>query len=422
MASVTRIAVAALCVGAAVLYNPIATRLQVLGVTRNIYNVHGTGLRIIPDSAHCEDLHRHERSGLLFAACEPDDKQREQWFPPSDCRVHSMEYFAEPTKIRQGSFMVIDPQTLNAKRLSFVNFADPFVTHGIDMVPSIDDPRSLYIFAINHLPESFYPGAKATTQPIAHSRVELFHHWVGSDEVTHLRSIWDPLIRTPNDIFGISPTEFFVTNDHHYRCGFMRFLEDALPSAGWTDTIHVKLLKVRTSNETEGVKASVAIDKLHNNNGLGHGATPDEVIIGQAASGIIHIAKIVDGSKLHIEHTIQMQSATDNPTYFKDPYVKITGRDASGYVSLGLAHAVSWPDGVDPSIAYIVRRQGDETDNSAKSWNHTILWQDDGNVLRSGSAALLIAVDPSKNGNRKEAQMFLTGPVSQNIVVTKVAL
>ena len=81
----TTVLLAALVSLAAVLYNPIALRVKVLGVSRGfgtIANIHGEELRVIPDTLYCEDLHHHLPSGLLFGASEDNADDRWKWFPP----------------------------------------------------------------------------------------------------------------------------------------------------------------------------------------------------------------------------------------------------------------------------------------------------------------------------------------------------
>lgn len=71
---------------AALLYQPVTLRAQVIGFTRSldkIQNLHGQDFGLIPDTLYCEDLHYHESSGLLFGASEEKAESRWKWFPPS---------------------------------------------------------------------------------------------------------------------------------------------------------------------------------------------------------------------------------------------------------------------------------------------------------------------------------------------------
>ena len=90
------------------LYNPLKLRAEVLGLTRpysSIKNIHGEGLKIIPDTVQCEDLHHHVPSGQLFAACQGKAAERFLWFPP--LANFKDRKAADKSK---GSIYVIDPK------------------------------------------------------------------------------------------------------------------------------------------------------------------------------------------------------------------------------------------------------------------------------------------------------------------------
>jgi hypothetical protein len=106
-------------------YRPTKQRLVTLGLTRGsiIENVHGSGLRVIEDTRHCEDLHLWKvdvRSALLFTACEGRGSPRFKWFPP-------MTFFEGPEELGSGdmtgSIYVLDPEVSFS---SFVSFSSPF--------------------------------------------------------------------------------------------------------------------------------------------------------------------------------------------------------------------------------------------------------------------------------------------------------
>lgn len=261
--------------------------------------------------------------------------------------------------------------------------------------------------------------------PKARSQIELFRHTISTSEARYLRSVWHPLIRTPNDVYAISPTEFYVTNDHYYREGALRSFEDVgwQSLAPWTDTIHVAISDPTAKDAAAGVTATVALNGLHNNNGLGHGKGDDEILIGRAAAGVLVLAEPKANHEIEIKESIQIPCTIDNPSYFEDPYVKATGRDASGYVLAGLARACDLsrterdPNGVDPVMVYLVRRSGEES-----AWEKKLIFQDDGKAIRTASAAVLIAIDPAENGGRKQGWLFVTGLLSEAMVAAKIDL
>ncbi|KAI1411057.1 hypothetical protein F5Y13DRAFT_66147 [Hypoxylon sp. FL1857] len=416
----------AVAIMASVLFTPFSqliTRMKVLGITRlfgPIQNIHGEDLSVIPDTPFTEDLHYHTPSGLLFGASEGDQKTRATWFPP-------LAIWKDPRLIGRGTIVVTDTKTMRATRLTLRDFDGPYNTHGIDIYSPRDDPTSVYIAAVNHLPNPEYynsPNAPKNSKiPKARSRLELFHHEIGTSEATHIRSIWHPLIRTPNDVLFKSLNEIYVTNDHYYREGPMRPIEMfALGNlAPWTDLIHLRIDDPlsKVANDT-GVTGEAAIKGLQSNNGLGHGRTPSEVMVVRALTGELVLAEVdkQNPPKLRVNETIQLDSTLDNPSYFSDPYAEKTGRDASGYVLAGMAQAIAFPNGLDPAMVWLVQ----PTTKGKQKWTRRLIFQDDGRIIRTASTAILVAVDPETNDGKKQAHLFVTGPLGQGIVVSKIDL
>lgn len=323
---------------------------------------------------------------------------------------------------------------MKSRRLKFEGFDDTFVTHGIDVITDPDSDSAVYIFAINHVPNPEFVKLKreatdkdgmAYNVKKSNSRVEVFHHVLGSSSVRHIRTIQDPLIRTPNDIFAVSPTSFYVTNDHYYTEGHMRMLEDLYFGAAWTDTVHVVISK----DEPSGSKTTVAVPRLHNNNGLGHGRTDDEILIDSCISGTMHIGKVSSKSgkdTIKLEESIQLDSIIDNPTYFSDPFPS-TSYDASGYVLAGLSNAIDLaktcrdPLKTEGVMVWYVKPSSDR-DQSGGSWDKRLLFEDDGHRIRTASCAVLIAIDPATEGGKRKAWLFVTGFLSKNTIAVKVDL
>ena len=305
-------------------------------------------------------------------------------------------------------------QTKSVKRLVLANFAGPFITHGIDLWSPKDDPDSVYIFAVNHLPNPAFALSSAPDVPKSRSQIELFHHRIGTSEAEHLRSIWHPTIRTPNDIFAINDHGIYFTNDHYYREGHMKFVEDLMTTSRWSDVIHLDILELNVKDASHGIKATVGKDSIQNPNGLGHGKDESEILINQATAGIMNIAQKGQTPALTINEIIQLPITVDNPTYFHDPYAQETGHDASGYVIAGLARAFEFPSDQNPGTVYLVSASGDRTQK--------LLFQDDGKLVNTISTAILVAIDPKKNGGKKQAWLFVTGPNSKNVACSRIDL
>lgn len=432
-------------------YSPIVQRVKTLGFTRSqasIVNIHGEGYRSIAGTAVCEDLHLYAPSNQLFAACEGGSVgQRYKWFPP-------LANFQDENEVSQGTIVVIDPKvrhkyqsvhlskcltypskTFTSKRLSLTGLSGPFVTHGIDVITG-EDPATVYIFAVNHLPnpEYYKPTEASTKSPYAaRSQIEVFRHVLGSDTAEYVRSVQHPDIQTPNDILATSPTSFYVTNDHYYRTGFMRNVEEVLTSylGGWSTIVHVQITDRTPTDPTDGITVTTSLSELHNNNGLGRASSnrADEILINDASGGVLTRAWYnldpLASHELNVIEHIQLDSTIDNPFYYDDPYATASN-NASGFVLAGLARAHTMgndyvnPEVPIPSLVWHVRRSRGAGVQGA--WEKKVIFQDDGIQVRTATTAVMIGIDPKANGGRKQAWLYVTGFLTEAIVATKVDL
>lgn len=321
---------------------------------------------------------------------------------------------------------------MTTTRLAFQNFEQPFITHGIDVIQDPADANAVYIFAVNHQsnPEYYEREQPDTDATKARSQIELFHHALNSTTVTHIRSIRHPLITTPNDIYADSPSSFYVTNDHFYREGIARLFEDIVSAAKWSNIIHVQVDELRSADPESGLRATVALDKIHNANGLGHGSPDGEIVITSAMSATLFRARADETNhSISILETIPVASQIDNPSYFSDPY-RTPSDDASGYLSAGLLRAIDIPrthtersakDGVlvwylrsKSNLASVVEGPG--------GWEQHVLFEDDGTNIRSASAAVLVPINPKVEQGKKKAWLFVTGFFSESMIAVKVDL
>ncbi|KAK4694931.1 hypothetical protein P7C71_g2726, partial [Lecanoromycetidae sp. Uapishka_2] len=201
----------------------------------------------------------------------------------------------------------------------------------------------------------------------------------------------------------------------------MRFLEDVgFSLTPWSDIIYIELADLTVKDASQGVTATVAKSTIQNPNGFGHGKDDGEILIGRAAAGVMELAKSEPSHNLTLIDSIQFPNTIDNPSYFQDPYVKETGRDASGYVIAGLARAIDFPSPEDPVVVWLVQLGGAAT--SSGTWIRRKLFEDDGKTLSTASTAVLVAIDPKENAGKKQAWLFVTGPMSSGVGVSRVDL
>lgn len=290
---------------------------------------------------------------------------------------------------------------------------------------SLED-EAVYILAINHIPnEAVFPrdGTKPKTDPGSKpkvaSKVEVFHHKLGSGTIQHVRSVAHPLIKTPNDLYAVSPKEFYITNDHHYYEGHLRLIEDLSPGAKWSNVIHA------TVSGEDSVEAEVAVEKLHNPNGFAHGRTKDEMLIGSASGGNFWIAnRQTKPGAIVLKEKIDLDSTIDNPSWFSDSYADETTGDASGFVVAGLSRGIDLgktgadPQGREGVMVWFVT----PSKNESGKWEKKLLWQDDGGKIRNAATGVLVGIDPKKEGGKKMAWLFVTGFSSENTVAVKINL
>ncbi|KAK4503206.1 hypothetical protein PRZ48_006634 [Zasmidium cellare] len=427
------IAIAATTLLSALLYSPVSQRLLTLGLTRGeIKNIHGVdGLRTIPGTNMCEDLHLEESTQQLFAACQHDKDERAKWFPPTG-------NFFDHTATGGGAIVRIDPVSMTAKTLTLKGFNLPMVTHGIDILNDPKDETLLWIFVVSHLPnpDRWDVKPRRTDLPPERAHIEIFKHRLGTDEAQHVRSVQHPGIAMPNDIVAISPSAFYVTNDHVHHEGLIRGWEDAGTQSisPIPNTVLVEA-DLKTKEPASGVKVNTALNAVHNNNGLGRGSPhhPEEIVVLDATGGILtRTTRDLATNKLTIIERIQIDSTLDNPYYYHDPYATSTN-NASGYLLPGLpvAHKMMadlpYNDRAIPSLVWHVRSKDSKpVDVKGKGkgnvWEKNLIFQDDGKGLRSASGAVLIGIDPKKNGGKKQGWLFVTGFGSFAMGVVKVDL
>jgi hypothetical protein len=58
----------------------------------------------------------------------------------------------------------------------------------------------------------------------------------------------------------------------------------------------------------------------------------------------------------------------------------------------------------------------------SNKWTQKVIFQDDGHILRTASTAVLVAIDPDDNNGKKQANLFVTGPLAKGVVVSRIDL
>ncbi|KZT26759.1 serum paraoxonase/arylesterase [Neolentinus lepideus HHB14362 ss-1] len=215
--SLATVLVVAICSLVVFYHAHLKPRLRMLGVGRQLDPRGNTQCRIVPELQACEKIVLHEATGLLYLACSTQSS-RTHWTP-------AISIFNSEGMSREDHVAVYDPETSKITRLRFrgYDFRRDISLHGMDVVPSASNPNELFVYLVNHRRPLRGLDPKVYG---ADSSIEIFKTSIGSPVLNHIRTVEDPVIKTPNDVAG-SPTgrSFHFTNDHGSKTGFSRHLE-----------------------------------------------------------------------------------------------------------------------------------------------------------------------------------------------------
>lgn len=164
-----------------------------------------------PEVGSCEDLIIDDTSGLIYLPCG-DPVLKGSFFPGCG----NFDFEGRNGKIRD-SLYLYNPQNEEMNSLEVRGYdGKALILHGIDLLVDEEDNTKRTIFIVNH--------------HSTHSVISAFSHKLGETHVDHLYDAESPLIYTPNSVTAISPTAFYVTNDHTFREPPLRNVAELLGS------------------------------------------------------------------------------------------------------------------------------------------------------------------------------------------------
>ncbi|KAJ7478620.1 hypothetical protein B0H11DRAFT_2028056 [Mycena galericulata] len=354
--------------------------LLIYGRGRVLESLGNTDCTTVPALAACEKIVLHAPSGVLYLACSSPES-RVHWVPavgqlnasgPSD-----HDYIATYAP-HTGAVVRLEP--------SFPGLS----VHGMDVVPSAENPSELFIYAVNHRRPADLQSAPTVG---ADSTIEIFKTTVGSAVLTHLRTVRDPVIFTPNDIAG-NPNgrEFFFTNDHTYKTGpraLLSLLKIESGSVGYCNESGCKL----------------AYPKLHGANGIARAAGNDTIFVAHAG-GITVLERQTDNALLKT-HFIPTDRALDNLSIDQDGVLWFPGFP---YLSAILKH-IADPSVISPVSAHAVVRNTGQGSFYGEKFRVSKVFEDDG-TLACGTTS--VAHDAVRG------RLFLHGISSPHLTVCKL--
>lgn len=161
----------------------------------------------------------------------------------------------------RGAIWVYDLQQHDAAPVDVTAGALPngFLPHGISLFRAPDGKRTL--FAVSHA------GGKHT--------IEIFD--VDGKTLTHRRTVSGDALVSPNDVVGVGPDSFYVTNDHAYVSGWMRTAED------------FGRLRVSTVQYFDGKSFATAITGLGGSNGINVSSDGKSLYVSAASELTVYV-------------------------------------------------------------------------------------------------------------------------------------
>jgi hypothetical protein len=95
--------------------------------------------------------------------------------------------------------------------------------HGIDIKANVGNPQILRLLLVNHRPpmDSQTGSPLDATKTGANSTIEIFESVLGETTMKHMKTYFDPVIETPNDVAWVSDDSFVFTNDRSGKVGFV---------------------------------------------------------------------------------------------------------------------------------------------------------------------------------------------------------
>ncbi|KAF9268909.1 serum paraoxonase/arylesterase [Marasmius fiardii PR-910] len=185
----------------------------------------------VPELQACEKIVLHQPSGKLFLACSTPES-RTHWTPATD-------KFEAEGRSTEDYVAIYDPKSKEITRLTLDKFNSNrgLSVHGMDVVPSSSNPNELFVYMVNHRP----PQHGDPKEVGADSAIEIFKTTLTSGKLTHIKTVEDPSIITPNDVTGYPDGKsFYFTNDHAHKILLLRVFREFFNPAASVGFCHVE--------------------------------------------------------------------------------------------------------------------------------------------------------------------------------------
>ncbi|KAJ6499411.1 hypothetical protein C8R45DRAFT_114763 [Mycena sanguinolenta] len=352
--------------------------LTTYGVGRVISSLGTTGCTTVPALAACEKIVLHAPTGVLYLACSSPES-RAHWTPATmqlNASGPDADYLA-----------TYNPQTGVVARLESL---PGIMVHGMDVVPSESDPAQLFVYAVNHRKPVDRDSSSVTG---ADSTIEIFKTAVGSTVLTHLRTVRDPVILTPNDVVG-SPDgkSFFFTNDHSSKTSATRFLT----------LVGLEYGSVGYCDVDSGCK--YVARNLHAANGIVRATNNDTFYVANSLAGGVTVLQRQSDNALLKTHTIATDRGLDNLSMDTDGVIWAAGFPDT----FALVRHIADPSKLSPTSAHSIAMNTGPGSFYGEKFKVTKVFEDDG-TLACGTTTVVHDVERKR--------LFLHGLASPHLTV-----
>jgi len=238
----------------------------------------------VPGLEGAEDAEMNHKTGLVFISVQP-----------------SRRAFLGGSNVTSGGIYTLDlERAINPKpiKLKFENFDDSngkFIPHGIGLHVTAEDKQ--YLFVVNHGQHT--------------EKIEIFVYTGNS--LRHVETVKSPLLLSVNDVYPVSPTSFYATNDHSFSQTQHRFL-----------TLLCDTLKLRVGSIIYHGRDGAGIiheSFINENMSFANGISGrgKYVYVAETLSGTLHIfERVGPRGELELRDSIRTHVKVDNIAFDED--------------------------------------------------------------------------------------------------------
>ena len=264
-------------------FSDLLTRHKSLGLDSfiNYPELNNEDCRVIKGADACEDIVFHKNLAYMVCSNVPD---RSAWFPPSGKRNATARVVWKDPMFRYD----IDSEKLVQIELEGI---EELVTHGMAIYEFPDNPNKIHLFVVSH--------------SLERSVVYIFSLEGTSTKAKLVKTVKNSLLVAPNDITPTGPLSFFASNDHKFRDGFMRDVEEITGPWKWANVVYC---------EGDNDSCKMVWKELTFANGLLYYPDDKMLLMADSWAGDLYVFKVTPNYDLTLLNRTHLNIGMDNIT------------------------------------------------------------------------------------------------------------